>query len=108
MPKFKLFISILIFTLLMIFTSIVKTQTRIIEKNIVKHENKITQIKFSLYEAQLDFYYLSSPENITKQILRYSDEVYFPMDFSRIYLSFDQFTNQSQKSTNNFLYEKKK
>tara|TARA_B100001093_G_C26150796_1_gene727334 strand:- start:146 stop:472 length:327 start_codon:yes stop_codon:yes gene_type:complete len=108
MPKFKLFISILIFTLLMIFTSIVKTQTRIIEKNIQKYKSKITQIQLNLYEAQLDFYYLSSPENITKQILRYSDDIYFPMDFSRIYLSLDQFTNQSRKITNNFLYEKKK
>ena len=103
MPKFKLFISILIFTLLMIFTSIVKTQTRIIEKNIQKYKSKITQIQLNLYEAQLDFYYLSSPENITKQILRYSDDTYFPMDFSRIYLSLDQFKNQSRKITNNFL-----
>ena len=104
----KLAISLIIFSTFMFLTSIIKTQTRLVEKNIFIYKEKIANIENNFHEAQLDFYYLSSPENITKQILRYSDEVYFPMDFSRIYLSFDQFTNQSQKSTNNFLYEKKK
>ena len=40
MPNTKIILSMLIFSILLGFTSIIKTQTRIIEKNILKIEKK--------------------------------------------------------------------
>ena len=55
MHKSKLILSLLIFIILMIFTSAIKTQTRKIEKNIIKLENEIVKIKNMLHESQIDF-----------------------------------------------------
>ena len=51
----KLFISLIIFSILMTFTSIIKNKTRIIEKNILMNEKKIAKLQNNLYEAELDY-----------------------------------------------------
>jgi cell division protein FtsL len=91
MTKKKLFISIAIFSFLMILTSIIKTQTRIMEKNISSYEKKISNLRNSLYESQLDFYYLSSPSSISEKINNYSNDDYETIEYSNIYFSLDQF-----------------
>ena len=91
----------------MTFTSIIKTKTRIIEKNILTYEKKIANLKNNLYEAELDYYYLSSPIIISKNIIEYSDEEYSTVDYSRIYFSLDQFLNEQKKTTKSFTNEKK-
>ena len=91
----------------MIFASIIKTKTRIIEKNILIYEKKIANLRNNLYEAELDYYYLSSPEIITKNIIEYSNEEYSSMDYSRIYFSLEQFLNENRKTTKSFIDEKK-
>ena len=105
MTKKKLFISIAIFSFLMILTSIIKTQTRITEKNILSYEKKISNLKNSFYESQLDFYYLSSPSSISEKINTYSNDDYETIDYSRIYFSLDQFLSDQRKTTKNFIYE---
>ena len=84
MSKIKIILSIFIFSTLLIFTSIIKTQTRIIEKKIHKVEKKIELLKKDFHETQLDFFYITSPENLNNKVklLRVID--YIPMDFSRI------------------------
>ena len=104
----KLFISLTIFSILMIFTSIIKNQTRLIEKNIYKHEKKISNLKNSVYEAQLDYYYLSSPEIISNNLIEYSDTEYSSIKYSKIYFSLNQFLDSQTKSTKSFIHEKKK
>ena len=59
MIRLKLFITISIFSLLLIFTSVIKNQTRIIEKNIYKIDKIILFIKKYLHETKLDYSYLS-------------------------------------------------
>ena len=100
MSKIKIILSIFIFSTLLIFTSIVKTQTRIIEKKIYKVEKKIELLKKDFHETQLDFFYITSPENLNDKvkILRIDD--YSPMDFSRIYLDQIDFINTQKKITN--------
>jgi len=107
MFKKKVFISIIIFSILMFLTALVKTQTRIIEKNINTYQKKISSLKNSLHEAQLDYYYLSSPENLSKKILEYSDEEYTNINFSKIYFSMEEFKQEQKRTTKTFFNDKK-
>ena len=97
MSKIKLIISILIFSFLLSATSILKTQTRIIEKKIYNVENKIQILKKDLHETQLDFSYVSSPGYLSNKINELNIIEYVPLDHSRIYLDFSDFINEKNK-----------
>ena len=99
MPRVKIIISILIFSILFSLTSVLKTQTRIIEKKIYKIDRKIISIKKDLHETQLDFFYVSSPGYISNKIKKLDLIDYFPMDFSKIYLNYKDFTESKRKIT---------
>ena len=99
MPKIKLIISICIFSILLGITSAIKNQTRIIEKNIYKIDRKITGIEKDLHETELDYSYLSSPNNLSEKIKDLAFIEYMPMDFSRIYLNYRDFTDSQKKIT---------
>ena len=99
MSKIKLIISICIFSILLVITSVVKNQTRIIEKNIYKIDRKIAVIEKDLHETELDYSYLSSPNNLSKKIKDLAFIEYIAMDFSRIYLSYKDFTDSQKKIT---------
>jgi len=100
-------LSLVIFTLFMVLTSYIKTQTRMIEKKIVFYEKEISNLQNNLHESQLDFYYLSSPDYITNKIKEFSNQEYSVIKHSKIYLSLEQFLNQQNKTTINFMNEKK-
>ena len=68
MFKTKLIITITIFVIFLVFTSAIKNETRIIEKKISHLNSKIKIQRNNINEAQLDFYYLSSPANIEKKL----------------------------------------
>jgi|TARA_B110000495_G_C22860102_1_gene501536 hypothetical protein len=107
MKKTKLFVSLLIFTLLMIFTSAIKNQTRIIEKKITKLEKQILILSSNFYESQLDFFYLSSPSYVSKKIDELTEKNTFkPMAYSKIYLSYENYKGELIKSVE-FINEKK-
>ena len=99
MLKIKLIISICIFSILLGITSAIKNQTRIIEKNIYKIDRKITGIEKDLHETELDYSYLSSPNNLSEKIKDLAFIEYMPMDFSRIYLNYRDFTDSQKKIT---------
>ena len=99
MYKMNLIISISIFSILLGVTSAIKNKTRIVEKNIYKIDRKIASVKKDLHETQLDFFYVSSPSYLSKKINELSLIEYFPMDFSRIYLSYNDFTESQNKIT---------
>ena len=99
MYKMNLIISISIFSILLGVTSAIKNKTRIVEKNIYKIDRKIAAVKKDLHETQLDFFYVSSPSYLSKKINELSFIEYFPMDFSRIYLSYNDFTESQNKIT---------
>ncbi len=100
MHKINLLISISIFSILLGITSAVKNQTRAIEKNIYKLDRKIAIIEKDLYETELDFFYLSSPNYLSKKVKNLSLVEYVPMDFSRIYLNYNDFIDANKKMTN--------
>ena len=99
MPKIKLIISLFIFSILLGITSTIKNQTRIIEKNIYTIDRKIAVIEKDLNETELDYSYLSSPNNLSKKIKDLAFIDYVPMDFSRIYLNYRDFIDSQKKIT---------
>ena len=99
MPKINLVISICIFSILLGITSAIKNQTRTIEKSIYKIDKKIAATEKDLYETELDYFYLSSPSNLSKKTKDFGDVEYMPMDFSRIYLNYRDFTDSQKKIT---------
>ena len=91
MFKIKIFVSIIIFSILLIVTSIIKNQTRETEKKIL-NLSKIIKIKEKdLNESQLDFSYLSSPMIIHDKIKLIDNEKYVTMENSKIFLSISSF-----------------
>ena len=99
MFKINLIISICIFSILLGITSTIKNQTRIIEKNIYKIDRKIAVIEKDLHETELDYSYLSSPNNLSVKIKDLAFIEYVPMDFSRIYLNYRNFLDSQKKIT---------
>ena len=99
MFNLKIFIPTIIFLFLLIITSFVKNQTRIIEKNIYKIDKRVLAIEKDLHETELDYSYLSSPNNLAAKIKELAIIEYVPMDFSRIYLNYRHFTDYQKKIT---------
>ena len=99
MPKIKLIISICIFSTLLVVTSVIKNETRIIEKKIYKIDRKILKIGKDLHETQLDYFYVSSPGYLSKKIKQLAFIEYIPMDFSRLYLNYTDFMDSQKKIT---------
>ena len=50
---------------------------------------------------------LKEYQDITKNIIEYSNEEYSSIDYSRIYFSLEQFLNERKKTTKSFINEKK-
>ena len=97
MFKLKIFISIVIFSFLLIGTSSIKNETREIEKKInILSENNLKKEK-NLNEVQLDFYYLTSPSIMEKKIEHLGIKKYIHMEYSRIFLSIESFKNIQNK-----------
>ncbi len=97
MPSNKLIISIIIFSLLLFCTSIIKNKTRIIEKKIISYEKKISSLEKELYESQLDFYYLTSPKILEEKISFLTSDQYRYMNISKIYLDYNNFILDQKK-----------
>ena len=71
MFKVKIFLSIMVFISLLVCTSVIKNETRDIEKKIYDLVKIIDIKEKDLNESQLDFSYLTSPAVIEKnRILR--------------------------------------
>ena len=95
----KLLISIIVFSFLLFCTSIVKNKTRIIEKEIVSYEKKISYLEKELFESQLEFNYLTSPKELQKKISFLTNDNYQYMSISKIYLDYNNFIIDQKKIT---------
>ena len=108
MFRIKILISIIIFSSLLVFTSIIKNQTREIEKKI-SNLSKVNNFKNKdLNESQLDFSYLTSPSMIEKRVKEVNFIEYFPMDYSKIFLDISSFTDLKKKFVNKNNHNEKK
>ena len=102
----KVIISIVIFTILIILTSLIKTKTRLVEKKITLYEKKIINLENNLHEIQLDYFYLTSPDYISSKINEFSNQEYSNVKFSQIYFSLRQFIEE-QNQTSKTIYNEK-
>ena len=97
MFKKPLTISLVIFFVLLIATSVIKNKTRNIEKNIKKLNKEISILDVQLRDSKTDFVYLSTPERLRNKILQLSNEEYISFDYSKIYLSLEKFLDNKSK-----------
>tara|TARA_B100000242_G_C42858948_1_gene398745 strand:- start:208 stop:528 length:321 start_codon:yes stop_codon:yes gene_type:complete len=104
MYKLKIIISISIFSSLLIGTSVIKNQTRDIEKKIHNLSKYIYSKKKDFKESQLDFFYLSSPLIVEQKIRHIDINKYIPMDRSNIFSNLESFNELKNKYVN---HEKK-
>ena len=81
----KLFFSLAIFTFFLIITSLVKNQSRIIEKQIKGLNINIIAKEKSISEAEMEFFYLSSPNEIEKKFNSRDLKKFKPIKYSNIY-----------------------
>jgi len=58
----------------LIFTSLVKNKTRLLEKELLYLDNEINSLNFNLNEASLDFEYLTTPKRISLLAKNFLDE----------------------------------
>ena len=93
MLKIKFLISIIIFSSLLFGTSIIKNQSRELEKNIYNLSKKINLIEKDLNESQLDFSYLTSPSILENKIELIDHQDYITMNYSKIFPSLLTFIN---------------
>ena len=97
MFKIKVISFILIFSILLIATSIIKNQTREIEKKIYELNKKISFQEKDIYETQLDFSYLTSPSVVEEKVNSLGNIQYLPMEHSKIFLSLSSFLELKNK-----------
>ena len=108
MFKSKFIMSITIFISFLVLTSVIKNKTRVIEKEIVKINNKILSKNKDINETQLEFYYLTSPVEIEKKLSLLGFNKYQPIKHSNIFLKISEFNSiQNQFSNLKILDEKK-
>ena len=108
MSKFKIFISVIFFSFLLIGTSAIKNETRELEKKINVLTKAHAQKEKNLNEVQLDYYYLTSPSIIEKKIEHLGIKKYIHMEYSKIFLSIENFINiQNNHVMHKTLDEKK-
>ena len=108
MSKFKIFISIIFFSFLLVGTSAIKNETRELEKKINVLTKAHAQKEKNLNEVQLDYYYLTSPSIIEKKIEHLGIKKYIHMEYSKIFLSIENFINiQNNHVMHKTLDEKK-
>ena len=100
MFKLKFIFSTLIFISFLIVTSTVKNKARILEKETLSLNNKISSKEKNINEAQLDFYYLSSPQEIEKKLSLIGLVNYQLIAYSKIFFEISDFTMIEKKTSN--------
>ena len=108
MSKFKIFISIIFFSFLLIGTSAIKNETRELEKKINILTKAYSQKERDFNEVQLDYYYLTSPSMIEKKIEHLGIKKYIHMEYSKIFQSIENFINIQNKHVMRKTFDEKK
>ena len=97
MVRSKIIIPTIIFLFFLIITSIIKNETRIIEKKLSKLNKQIILKEKDLNESELDFYFLTSPAEIEKRVKILGNTNYNPINNSNIFLNLSNFTDTQKK-----------
>ena len=104
----KLFFSLVVFTFFLIITSLVKNQSRIMEKQIKGLNINILTKEKNISEAELEFSYLSSPNEIEKKFKNRDLEKFQPIKNSNIFYDIHDFNLVKKKLSNLINIDEKK
>ena len=104
----KLFFSLVVFTFFLIITSLVKNQSRIMEKQIKGLNINILTKEKNISEAELEFSYLSSPNEIEKKFKSRDLEKFEPIKNSNIFYDIHDFNIVEKKLSNLINIDEKK
>ena len=104
----KLFFSLAVFTFFLIITSLVKNQSRIIEKQIKGLNINIIAKEKNISEAEMEFSYLSSPNEIEKKFNSGDLEKFEPIKYSNIFYDVHDFNTLEKKLSNLINIDEKK
>ena len=100
MFKTKFIISISVFITFLLVTSVIKNKTRITEKKISNLKKVIAAKEKNVNEAELDFYYLTSPKELEKKLNLLGFKDYQPIKYSNIYLNISDLNKIQNKTSN--------
>ena len=100
MFKTKFIISISVFITFLLVTSVIKNKTRITEKKISNLKKVIAAKEKNVNEAELDFYYLTSPKELEKKLNLIGFKDYRPIKYSNIYLNISDLNKIQNKTSN--------
>ena len=100
MFKMKFIIASSIFISFLIITSVIKNKTRVIEKNISNLKIIILNKTKDINQAQLDFYYLTSPAEIEKRLNIIGFDNYQPINYSSIFFDISDLIEIQNKISN--------
>ena len=104
----KLFFSLAVFTFFLIITSLVKNQSRIVEKQIKGLNINIIAKEKNISEAEMEFSYLSSPNEIEKKFNIRDLEKFEPIKHSNIFYDIRDFNILEKKLSNLINIDEKK
>ena len=104
----KLFFSLTVFTFFLIITSLVKNQSRIMEKKIKVLNSYIVAKEKNISEAEMEFSYLSSPNPIEKKFSSRNLEKFEPIKHSNIFYDIQDFNILEKKLSNLINIDEKK
>tara|TARA_Y100000590_G_scaffold436324_1_gene556776 strand:+ start:2887 stop:3213 length:327 start_codon:yes stop_codon:yes gene_type:complete len=97
MFKKSIIFSITFFFLLTTTTSLIKNKARNLEKDILKLKKDISFLEKQISDAEIDFIYLSNPEQLTKHLTSLKKEKYSTFHHSRIFFSINHFLKHDSK-----------
>ena len=104
----KLFFSLVVFIFFLIITSLVKNQSRIMEKQIKVLNSNITAKEKNISESEMEFSYLSSPNEIEKKFNSRDIEKFEPIKHSNIFYDINDFNILEKKLSNLIKIDEKK
>tara|TARA_B100000287_G_scaffold316588_1_gene300204 strand:+ start:101 stop:427 length:327 start_codon:yes stop_codon:yes gene_type:complete len=99
MFKKSIILSIICFFLLTITTSLIKNKARNLEKDISRLSADISLLEKQISDAEIEFIYLSNPQQLTKHLSDLGKEKYSNFDRSRIFLSTNHFLQHDSKQS---------
>ena len=108
MFNLKLFFSLAVITFFLTITSLVKNQSRIIEKQIKGLNINIIAKEKNISEAEMEFSYLSSPNEIEKKFYSRDLEKFEPIKHLKIFYDVHDFNTFEKKLSNLINIDEKK
>tara|TARA_A100001011_G_C13875967_1_gene661008 strand:+ start:29 stop:358 length:330 start_codon:yes stop_codon:yes gene_type:complete len=98
MFKKSIILSITLFFLITVITSLIKNKARNLEKDISKLKKEVSLLEKQISDAEIDFIYLSNPEKLSKHLTDLKkEEKYSTFDHSRIFFSINHFLKHDSK-----------